>query len=44
MHRYLIWSLRRVLWRFTSPEAKRQLRGSGRKLHLLRLLSSLLRR
>lgn len=44
MHRYLMWSLRRVLWRFTSPQAKRQLRGSGWKLQLLRHLSQFLRR
>lgn len=39
MQRYLFWSLRRVLWRFIPRQAKRHLRGSGRKLHLLRMLT-----
>lgn len=38
MHRYLMWSLRRVLWRMTSARTRHELRGSGRKLHLLRQL------
>ncbi len=44
MHRYLMWSLRRILWRMTPPEAKRQMRGAGWKMQLLRLVSRMGRR